>query len=125
MKRLTLLNGICYSVGFVFIVSGVTKLMVDDFRIIFHNLALPYPNVFLFLVAITEIVCSTLIVSRLYLRQAAIPLICIMIGAIFLTKIPILTTNEGGVLSFLFEARLDLVMLLLLIVLWQHAPRKT
>lgn len=123
MKQISILKGICYSVGFVFIISGIAKLIMSDFRIIFHNLALPYSNTFLFVVAITEIICGTLIVSKLYLRQAIIPLICIMLGAIFLTKIPILS-EDGGLTSFLFEARLDLVMLFSLLVLWQYTSHK-
>ncbi|MGY0694639.1 DoxX family protein [Virgibacillus sp. FSP13] len=123
MSKLPMINWICYAVGYVFITSGIMKLLVDDFKVVFSNLALPFPNSFLFLVAITEIVCGTLIVSRLYLKQATAPLIFIMLAAIFLTKIPILTTNNGF-LSFLFEARLDIVMLILLILLWKQVPGK-
>ncbi|WP_106495724.1 DoxX family protein [Lentibacillus sp. Marseille-P4043] len=123
MGKFPTINWICYAVGYVFITSGIMKLLVDDFKVVFSNLALPFPNSFLFLVAITEIVCGTLIVSRLYLKQATAPLIFIMLAAIFLTKIPILTTNNGF-LSFLFEARLDIVMLILLMLLWKQLPGK-
>ncbi|GGB42829.1 DoxX family membrane protein [Virgibacillus dakarensis] len=123
MRKLPMINWICYAVGYVFIATGIMKLLVDDFKVVFSNLAIPYPNSFLFIVAITEIVCGTLIVSRLYMKQATAPLIFIMLAALFLTKIPILTTNHGF-LSFLYEARLDIVMLILLILLWQHVPGK-
>ncbi|MEW9675391.1 DoxX family protein [Lentibacillus sp. L22] len=123
MRRLPLFHWVCYMIGYVFITSGIMKLVDDNFQVFFSNLALPFPNSFLFLVAITEIVCGTLIVIRLYVKQAATPLIIIMLGAIFLTKIPTLTTNRG-LLSFLFEARLDIVMLVLLAVIWLHVPKK-
>ncbi|WP_229683137.1 DoxX family protein [Virgibacillus oceani] len=124
MKKLPMENWICYACGYVFITTGVLKLLVDDFKMIFSNLGLPYPDSVLFLVAITEIVCGALIVSKMYVKRATAALIFIMLAAIFLTKIPILTTNQGF-LSFAFEARLDIVMLILLVVLWQHAPGKT
>ncbi|MFB4168798.1 DoxX family protein [Virgibacillus sp. JSM 102003] len=124
MKKLPVINWICYAVGYVFITTGILKLLVDDFKIVFSNLGLPYPESVLFLVAITEIVCGALIVSRLYLKRATAALIFIILAAIFLTKLPILTTNQGF-LSFAFEARLDIVMLILLVLLWQNAPGKT
>lgn len=124
MKKLPMTNWVCYAVGFVFITTGIVKLLVEDFKVVFSNLGLPYPESVLFIVAVTEIVCGALIVSQLYLKRATAALILIMLAAIFLTKIPILTTNQGF-LSFAFEARLDIVMLILLVVLWQHAPEKT
>ncbi|WP_099159010.1 DoxX family protein [Virgibacillus ndiopensis] len=124
MKKLPMTNWICYAVGYVFIITGILKLLVDDFKVVFSNLGLPYSESVLFLVAVTEIVCGALIISQMYLKRATAALIFIMLAAIFLTKIPILTTNQGF-LSFAFEARLDIVMLILLVVLWQHAPGKT
>lgn len=124
MKKLPMINWICYAVGYVFIATGVVKLLVDDFKVVFSSFGLPYPDTILFLVAITEIVCGALIVSRLYLKRATAALIFIILAAIFLTKLPILTTNQGF-LSFAFEARLDIVMLILLVLLWQNAPGKT
>ncbi|SDQ05354.1 DoxX protein [Virgibacillus subterraneus] len=123
MKKLPVINWICYAVGYVFITTGILKLLVNDFKIVFSNLGLPYPESILFLVAITEIVCGALIVSRMYLKRATAALIFIILAAIFLTKLPILTNQ--GFLSFAFEARLDIVMLILLVLLWQNAPGKT
>lgn len=113
-----LLNWFRYAVGYVFIASGIVKLLVPDFKGIFLSLGLPFPTAALFLVAIIEITCGALIIARMYLKYATIPLIAIMIGALSIAKLPILL-NEG-ILSFIFESRLDIVMLILLIFLWRH-----
>ncbi len=105
-------------VGYVFITSGVIKLIVHDFKGLFAGLGLPYPELTLFLVAVIEIACGMLIAGRMYIRFAAPPLILIMAIAIILTKIPTLT--HSGFLSFAFEARLDIVMLILLFLIWKH-----
>lgn len=94
---------VCYAVGFVFITSGISKLVVQDFKGMFASLDLPYPELILFLVAILELSCGLLIASRMYMKQAAPPLILIMIIAIILTKVPLISSN--GLLSFAFEAR--------------------
>ncbi|RLL41767.1 DoxX family protein [Oceanobacillus piezotolerans] len=109
---------VCFSIGFVFLTSGIIKLIVSDFKTIFTNLGLPFPELTLFLIAFIEIACGMLITARMYIKQAAPPLILIMLGAIFLTKLPIL--SNGGLLSFAFEARLDIVMLILLLIIWRN-----
>lgn len=111
---------ICYAVGYVFLTSGILKLVSADFKATFMSLDLPYPGTGLFLVAITEITCSVLILGGIYVKQAAAPLILIILGAIFLTKMPVLMTD--GFLQFAFNARLDIVMLILLILLWRLMP---
>jgi len=109
---------ICYAVSYVFIVSGVTKLIISDFRRIFINLGIPYPEFTLYFIAIIEITCGTLIATRMHIKYATPPLILIMLGAIFITKIPLLSTS--GFLTFAFEARLDFVMLILLLLIWKY-----
>ncbi|RKQ32940.1 DoxX family protein [Oceanobacillus halophilus] len=109
---------ICFAIGYVFIISGIAKLVISDFRVIFSNLGFPYPELILFIVAIIEITCGTLIAARIYLKQAIPALIVIMLGAILLTKLPIL--SSGDFLSFAFEARLDFVMLILLLMSWKY-----
>ncbi|GAA0608064.1 hypothetical protein GCM10009001_26780 [Virgibacillus siamensis] len=123
MKNLPMDKWICYAVGFVFITTGTLKLIEQDFKLVFTDLGLPYPHTILFVVALVEIVCGALVVARLYLKHATAPLILIILAAIFLTKIPILTGNEG-ILQFLLHARLDIVVLILLILIFQHAPGK-
>jgi uncharacterized membrane protein YphA (DoxX/SURF4 family) len=108
---------VSYAVGYVFITSGILKFIVSDFRSAFIGLGFPFPEATLFLVALLEVACGMMIAGRIYVKKAVIPLFIIMVGAILFTKIPIL--QSAGVLQFAFEARLDIVMLILLGVLWK------
>ncbi|MEN2766817.1 DoxX family protein [Ornithinibacillus xuwenensis] len=121
--QLNTANWICYAIGYVFITSGVMKLVMPEFRQTFFNLGLPFPESTLLLIAIIELACGALIIGRMYVRQAVIPLIIIMLGAIYLTKFPILM--KQGIVSFAFHARLDIVMLILLFICWKHIRGKT
>ncbi|KAB8130750.1 DoxX family protein [Gracilibacillus oryzae] len=105
-----------YAVGYVFIASAMMKLFVADLTSAFASYGLPYPDVVVLIVAITELVCGILIVCNYYVRKAAMPLLAIMIAALLLTKIPLL---HNGFFQFAFEARLDIVMLILLYILWK------
>lgn len=116
--RMPITNWICYAVGYVFIVTGLVKLLFDDFQVIFNSMDIPYPETVLLLIAIVEIVCGALIAAGYYVKEASIPLIIIIMGAIILTKTPVLTGQ--GFFQFLFVARLDIVMLILLILLFNH-----
>ncbi len=107
-----------YAVAIVFITSGMMKLVVEEFQGIFMSLNVPYAVQTLFIVALIEIACGALIAAHLYVKQAAAPLIFIMIAALYFTKLPVLLTQ--GLLPFLFESRLDIVMMILLLVLFQH-----
>ena len=111
---------VCYLVGYVFITSGVIKLIDPNFKGMFSNLGLPFPEATLFLIAILELSCGMLIAGRMYIKQAAPPLILIMVGAIIITKLPVISSI--GFLTFTFEARLDIVMLILLFVIWKNVP---
>jgi uncharacterized membrane protein YphA (DoxX/SURF4 family) len=57
-----------------------------------------------------EILCGTLLLLGLLTRLAAIPLIIVMLVAIFSTKVPILL--DKGFWAMAHEARTDLAMLL-------------
>ncbi len=116
--QLQLLNWFRYIIGYVFISSGIVKILVPSFKEVFLHLGLPFPNTTLFLVAMIEIVCGIFIIGRMYLKYATVSLIIIMIGALSIAKLPIYF-NEG-ILAFIFESRLDIVMLILLIFLWRH-----
>ncbi|WP_240452264.1 DoxX family protein [Virgibacillus sp. YIM 98842] len=112
---------ICYAVGYVFIASGILKFLDGSFKGLFIQFGLPFPETALLLVAVVELGCGMLIISRMYLKLAVPPLILIMLGAIYITKIPVLL-NESF-LRFAFEARLDIVMLILLLLIWNHRSR--
>src|SRR5699024_10139021 len=116
--QLQLFHWFCYVIGYVFISSGIVKLLIPDFSEMFLIFGLPCPDTTLFLVAIIEIICVALLISNLYLLLSTIPLIIIMICSLYIAKFSIFL-NEGF-LSFVFESRLDIVMLILLIFLWRH-----
>ncbi|MRG87469.1 DoxX family protein [Salinibacillus xinjiangensis] len=109
-----------YIVAYVFITSGVMKLVNEELANYFMSLGLPYPILLLNLVAFCEVVGGVLILAQKWVKYATIPLIVIMVVAILLTKVPILHT---GFLVFAFEARLDIVMLVLLIILNAKFPK--
>ncbi|MEI3613735.1 DoxX family protein [Pseudogracilibacillus sp. SO30301A] len=113
-----LLKWFRYAIGYVFISSGIVKLLVPDFKGVFLSFGLPFPTTTLFLVAIIEIACGAFIIARMYVKYAALLLTAIMIGALYIAKLPLLLSE--GILSFVFESRLDIVMLILLIFLWRH-----
>ncbi|MHC0038366.1 DoxX family protein [Pseudoneobacillus sp. C159] len=109
-----------YVVAYVYITSGLMKLISVDLQNYFMSLGLPSSLHLMYIVAIIEIVCGGLLISNKWIRQATIPLIVIMIAAILLTKVPLLHT---GFMHFAFNARLDIVMLVLLVILFTNNRR--
>ncbi len=76
-----------------------------------------------------EVVCGLLVLAGFLTRFAAVPLIIIMITALFTTKLPILIgtgfwgfglreLDHYGLLSMLHESRNDLAMLISSVFLW-------
>ncbi|WHZ04242.1 DoxX family protein [Neobacillus sp. YX16] len=116
---LTTVSFIRYAVAFVFITSGMMKLFSTELLEVFIGLGLPFPDILLYVTAFLEIICGILILLNRSVKNAVIPLIGIMIAAILLTKLPLIT---GGILPFAFKARLDIVMLILLYILYSKSP---
>lgn len=108
------------TVAYVFITSALMKLMGTEVTNHFLELGLPYPHMMLKLVILFEMVCGILLLVNKAVKNAVVPLIGIMIAAILLTKVPLLHT---GLLPFAFGARLDIVMLVLLVYLYKQYPR--
>jgi putative oxidoreductase len=106
-----------YVVAFVYITSGLMKLISVDLQNYFMSLGLPSSLQLMYLVALTEIICGGLLIANKWVRYATTPLIVIMIAAILLTKVPLLHT---GLMHFAFNARLDIVMLVLLAILFSN-----
>lgn len=111
-------------VGLVFISEGIQKFLYPDLRGSgrFERIGIPFPEFNGYFVGGTEIVFGILILIGLCTRLAAVPLIIIMLVALFTTKIPILLGSEFmgfglrelehyGFLSMLHESRNDLAML--------------
>lgn len=117
---LNILQFIRYVVAYVFIASGIMKIISVELGQYFLSLGLPYPIYFKYVVVILEIGCGIIILLNKRVKFATIPLIAIMIGAILLTKIPLLHTSF---MEFAFQARLDIVMLVLLFILYNHYHR--
>ncbi|WP_354669996.1 DoxX family protein [Paenibacillus sp. BSR1-1] len=112
-------NLIRFAVAYVFITSGLMKLMSAELASSFLRLGLPYPYIVLKVVILLEIICGLLILVNKAVKNAVIPLIGIMIAALILTKLPTLNT---GLLQFAFNARLDIVMIVLLFYLYKRYP---
>ncbi|TQS76313.1 DoxX family protein [Ornithinibacillus gellani] len=123
MKRHQRFTWLCYGIGYVFIVSGAMKLLNENFKTTFAELGIPFPALMLFIVAITEIACGAFIAGQIYLKQAVAPLILILIAAIILTKLPLV--SAPGILAFAFEARLDIILILVLLFIHRHAIPNT
>ncbi|MFC7063714.1 DoxX family protein [Halobacillus seohaensis] len=111
------LKTIKFIIAFVFITSGIMKLINADLADFFVSLGLPYPLEVMYIVAWAEIGCGILLLLNKYIRQATLALLLIIIAAILLTKIPAL---HDGLIPALFNARLDIVILALLIVLYRQ-----
>ncbi len=113
-----------FIVGVVFVSEGFQKFLFADEvgagR--FAKIPIANPDVVAPLVGVFEIVCGALVLFGLLTRVAAVPLIAIMLTALFTTKLPILLGHEFlgfslrkvsyyGVWGFLHESRTDLAML--------------
>ncbi|MEH7122614.1 DoxX family protein [Bacillus sp. JJ1503] len=110
-----------YAVAYVFIIAGIIKLINPEMGTYFVNLGLPYPISVMYIVAIVELICGVLILLNRSVANATLPLIGIMIVAIILTKIPTLHT---GFFQFAANARLDIVMLILLFILYSQPTKR-
>ena len=115
MNNISVMNLIRYIVAYVFITSGFMKFWSEELAKSFIGLGLPSPIYFMYVVALLELFCGGFILMNKQVKTAVIPLIAIMIGAILLTKVPIL---HSGFAQFAFQARLDIVMLVLLLILF-------
>lgn len=114
MQAITALR---FVIAYVFIISGVMKFVSPELSNYFISLGFPFPIYFKNILAFVEIICSIFLLVNHRVKYASIPLIFIMIGAIITTKLPLLQTSF---INFAFQARLDIVMLVLLIIQFNH-----
>jgi len=106
-------------VGLIFVGEGALKFLRPDQlgpgR--FDKAGIPAGTLFAYLDGVFEIGCGLLILAGLLTRLAAIPMIVDMIGALTITKVPILWGDaplypkEGGFWDFFHEGRLEVAML--------------
>ncbi|MDD4868684.1 MAG: DoxX family protein [Mycobacterium sp.] len=106
-------------VGLVFACEGMLKFLrpatLGTGR--FHKAGIPAPALFATLDGVFETACGILILVGLLTRVAAVPMIVDMLGALLITKAPIVPGHaalfhaERGWWDFLHESRLDLAQL--------------
>jgi|SRR5699024_4434547 len=121
---MNILRWTCYAVGYVFIISGLLKLVDSSFTQNFAMMGMPLPEISVYAVGLLEFGCGMLILGRLYLRLAAVILFFIMIGAILVASLPMVFTE--GILTFLFEIRLNVILMILLtFIFYSGQPQNT
>ncbi|OBI19082.1 DoxX family protein [Mycobacterium sp. E2497] len=108
-----------FYVGLVFACEGVLKFLrpaaLGTGR--FEKAGIPAPAFFATLDGAFEIGCGTLILLGLLTRLATVPMIVDMLGALFITKLPLfwcqapLFGGEHGWWDFIHESRVDLAQL--------------
>lgn len=99
-------------VGAVFLSEGIQKFLFPEIRGAgrFEKIGLPEPEFLGTLVGSFEVLCGMLILWGLLVRPTTIPLIIIMLVAIFTTKADVLA--EKGFWEMLHGSRTDWSMLL-------------
>ncbi|MEV5508658.1 DoxX family protein [Streptomyces orinoci] len=106
-------------VGAVFLVEGILKFLREHALGTgrFDKASIPAPDFFATLDGVFEILCGVLILAGLLTRLAAVPMVVDMLGALLITKVPILWGGSGlfhgesGWWDFAHEARLDFAQL--------------
>lgn len=106
-------------VGLIFAGEGVLKFLRPEAlgpgR--FIKAGIPAGTFFAYLDGVFEIGCGLLIVAGLFTRLATLPMIVDMLGALGITKVPLLWGHaplypkEGGFWDFFHEGRLEMAML--------------
>ncbi|MGY4647692.1 DoxX family protein [Mycobacterium sp. URHB0021] len=106
-------------VGLIFAGEGVLKFVRADAlgpgR--FDKAGIPAGTFFAYLDGVFEIGCGVLILAGLFTRLATLPMIVDMLGALVITKVPLLWGHaplypkEAGFWDFFHEGRLEVAML--------------
>ena len=106
-------------VGLIFAGEGILKFVRPDAlgpgR--FIKAGIPEGSFFAYLDGVFEIGCGLLILVGLFTRLATLPMIVDMLGALGITKVPLLWGHaplypkEGGFWDFFHEGRLEVAML--------------
>ena len=104
-------------VGLVFLSEGIQKLLFPaaDGAGRFAKIGIPYPHILGPFVGVTEMVCGIFVIIGLFTRYSAIPLLIVILTAIYTTKLPIL--EKQGLWAAAHEGRADFCMLMGLIFL--------
>ncbi len=99
-------------VGWVFVTEGIQKYLFPELLGVgrFVKVGIPWPQVMAPFVGTVEIVCGTMILLGLVTRLATVPLVGVILVALYSTKLVAL--GKVGIWSTLHEARTDVSMLL-------------
>jgi putative oxidoreductase len=110
--------------GLVFLSEGIQKLLfpVADGAGRFAKIGIPHPQFLGPFTGTTEIICGTLLIIGLLTRLAAVPLLIVILTAIYTTKIPIFM--DKGFWAAAHEGRADFSMLMCLIFLLIYGAGK-
>jgi putative oxidoreductase len=111
-------------VGLVFLSEGIQKFLFPDANGVgrFIKIGIPHPQFFGPFVGATEIICGSLLIIGLFTRIASVPLLIVILTAIYTTKIPIL--NAKGFWAAAHEGRADFCMVMGLIFLLLYGAGK-
>lgn len=109
--------------GLVFLSEGIQKFLMSGATVDrFTKIGIPHPHFFALFVGATEIICGFLLIIGLLTRFAVVPLLIVILAAIYTTKIPILT--DKGFWAAAHEGRTDFCMLMGLIFLLLYGAGK-
>ncbi|CUU61105.1 Uncharacterized membrane protein YphA, DoxX/SURF4 family [Parafrankia irregularis] len=108
-----------FYVGAIFHFEGIQKFLypADLGTGRFSKAGVPFPGFLAPLDGVFEIACGALILAGLLTRLATLPMIVNMLGALLITKLPILWadaplfTDKSGWWDFVHESRTDLAQL--------------
>ena len=115
------------AVGLIFFTQGILKYTDAKMGVErFARIGFPHPAFTAHFVGAFEIVCGLMVLTGLWTRIAAIPLLVIICTAIVTTKIPELTRTGQGFWFMVSDARTDFAMLMCLLFLlasgWRASP---
>lgn len=106
---------ITFMVGLVFLSEGIQKFLfpMDLGEGRFEKIGVPYPEITAYIIAAVEIAAGAFLLCRFYVKYISIPLLLVILGAIYFTKIP--SFIEKGFWITVHEGRTDFLMLFSLI----------
>jgi len=106
------------AVGLIFLTQGFLKYTDPAMGVNrFTRIGFPHPAFTAYMVGAFEMVCGVLVLSGLFTRLAAVPLLVIISTAIATTKIPELWKPGQGFWFMVSDARTDFAMLCSLLFL--------
>lgn len=102
-----LISGI---VGLIFLSEGIQKLLFPDALGAgrFIKIGIPYASITVIVVAISEIIFGLLLILRIRIKLAIVPLLIVIMGALYYTKYPLF--RKEGFWPAVHDARTDLLM---------------